>query len=56
MKLAMKRKLAIELVCRQLRGYWHFKMVNWLKGHIRAVIVVQKCWRMYKGIVKPLII
>jgi len=50
-RIRLQRKMtsASELVCRHLRGYWHRRMINWLRSQIRSVVVVQTHWRMYKG-------
>lgn len=48
-KLAIRLYKARETVCRHLRGYWHRRMINWLRSQIRAVVVIQTYFRMYKG-------
>jgi hypothetical protein len=44
-----KRDKAAEIVGRHLQGYWHRRMINWLRQQIKAWIVVQKYWRGHKA-------
>lgn len=56
-EMVRKRMRASELVSRHLRGYWHRRMINWLRSQIRACLVIQTHWRMFKGIIpNPLIL
>jgi hypothetical protein len=34
---------------RYLLGYWHRRMINWLRMQIKCVLVIQKHWRMHKA-------
>jgi len=50
-KMKEKKKIsqASEIISRYLRGYWHFKMINWLRQQLKAILIIQTHWRVYKG-------